>query len=78
VTQFNCLQQTGNFCPATSNAASAMTISTPAMSTTAMSTASRQMVADAFFAQLGKQGKEAGSLGTLSASMVDQLASTQV
>jgi hypothetical protein len=28
VTQFNCLQQTGNFCPATSNAASAMTSTT--------------------------------------------------
>jgi hypothetical protein len=66
VTQFNCLQQTGNFCPSTSNAASPRTSATPSPTTISGSTASSQPLAvDAFFALAGEQGDALASLGTL-------------
>jgi hypothetical protein len=40
LTQFNCLQQTGNFCPSMSNAASPMSSSSLSPTTTTSNTAS--------------------------------------
>jgi hypothetical protein len=74
LTQFNCLQQTGNFCPSASNGPAPMSSSaTPSTqmssSTTSApvsnSTISRQAAADAFFALAGMQEDNLGSLGAL-------------
>jgi hypothetical protein len=67
VAQFNCLQQTGNFCPSMSNGPAAMSGNTTAASTAVSSTAafsalisstptSQQAAAlDAFFALVGQE-----------------------
>jgi len=76
LTQFNCLQQTGNFCPSSSNGPAAMSSSTSSSTTMSTPIISGQMAADAFFALAGNQKEDLGSLGTLSPSVLDQLALT--
>ena len=76
VQQFNCLQQTGNFCPSSSNGPTAMSSSTSSSTTMSSSTTSRQAATDAFFTLAGGQEHQDGSLGALSPSLVDQLALT--
>jgi hypothetical protein len=75
VTQFNCLQQTGNFCPSASNgptATSSGTGSSPTMSaesapspTMSVHISAGQAATDAFFALVGTQEADLGSLGAL-------------
>ncbi len=77
VTQFNCLQQTGDFCPSSSNGPAAMSSSssspTTSSSSTSLTTMSAhttpsQAAADVLFALMGTQDQDLGSLGTLSPS----------
>ena len=79
VTQFNCLQQTGDFCPSASTGPAAMSSSsttspTPMSASTAPSpttsalTAPQLAAADALFALMGTPDDGVGSLGTLSPS----------
>jgi hypothetical protein len=73
VTQFNCLQQTGNFCLSSSmgptgggrRTSSTPTLKTSSTSSTSMSvlTNSGQAATDAFFARLAVQGDDLVSLG---------------
>jgi hypothetical protein len=67
VTQFNCLQQTGNFCPSSPNAPSPLNSSMTSSAAMSSGTTSRQAAADAFFALPGVQEDNLGSLETLSA-----------
>ena len=65
VTQFNCLQQTGDFCPSASTGPAAMSSSSTTSAPVSNSTISRQAAADAFFALAGMQEDDLGSLGAL-------------
>jgi hypothetical protein len=70
VAQFNCLQQTGNFCPSASNGPTTMSGTANSLSTTGdSSTTTRgnsapiQTAVDAFFALMGTQDSELGLSG---------------
>jgi len=69
VQQFNCLQQTGNFCPSTSNGPTAMSSTANSLSTTGDSSTTTsgnsapiQTAVDAFFAVMGAQEGDLDSL----------------
>jgi hypothetical protein len=62
LTQFNCLQQTGDFCPSASNGPAAMSSSSSPASMSAQTTPN-QAAADALFALMGSQGSDLGLLG---------------
>ena len=79
VTQFNCLQQTGDFCPSASTGPAAMSSSsttspTPMSTSTASSptmsalTTPSQAAVDALFALMGTPNEDLGSLGASSPS----------
>jgi len=83
VTQFNCLQRTGNFCPSASNGSTTMSSSTTAAPTVSSSSTSappmsaqtteQREAADAVFALMGMPEDDLGSLGNLSPSRRDPL-----
>jgi hypothetical protein len=82
VTQFNCLQQTGQFCPSNSNGPMMKSISPAAPTTMGSPPSSRPAAADAFFALVGMHEddgmpeEDLGPLVTLSHSRHDPLAVT--
>ena len=69
VTQFDCLQQTGNFCPSSSNGPAAMSGGGAASPTTTGARANPRLAAtDAFFALMGTPDDGLGSPGISSPS----------
>ena len=86
VAQFNCLQQTGNFCPSTSNGPTPMSSSStspapmsstsPAPMSNSTGQVGQQVAHDLVFAVADKQVEQGGSLGTFTPSLPEDLVMT--